>query len=147
MIRRGTWQPDQTDGALLVAQVAVLAGSVVRGADYLRQDDDAASVLSRVQDSAPLIVWGVVLVVAGAGGLIGLAGHWGRVIAVGHLLATAAYASISYGLLWVTGFGPGIRTPFGLMVVAVIHGSLGGGILTILRRRKLQAELPVSELL
>lgn len=140
--RRGTWRPGQTNGALFVVQVVSLIVVAGRGLDYLRRDNDPSSVLSRVQDTAPLPVWGAVFLAAATIAAVGLVGRWGTVIAVGHILAMLGYASISFGLFQVTGLGPGFRTPWGLAGAAIIHGALGIGLLALLRRRELIASPP-----
>lgn len=143
-LRRGTWRPGQSGSgtALFIVQCAVLSTCLVRGLDYLWPDVDATSVLSRVQDSAPLSAWGLFFIAAATVSTIGLIGRWALIIAVGHIMAMVAYGGIAYGLFLVTGFGPGIRTPWGLTVTAVIHGALGIGIFAAVRRRELIAALP-----
>lgn len=140
--QRGTWRPRQGGNALFIVQCAVLSACVVRGLDYLRPDVDPGSVLSRVQDSAPLPAWGLCFIGAAAVVLAGLIGHWGTVVAVGHMAAMVAYAGIAHVLIMVTGYGPGVRTPWELAVLAVIHGALGFSIFATLRRRELTAALP-----
>lgn len=132
---RGNWHPGQISAAfILVAEVGVIVTSVIRGADYLRQDDDAASVLSRVQDSAPLQVWGAAFVLAFAVVAVGMVGRWGTLVGAGHLLAGALYGGIAYGLFQETGMGPGVRTPAGLFVACLIHGAFGLGTFADLRQ-------------
>jgi hypothetical protein len=128
-----------------VIQWAVLLTCLTRGLDYLRPDLDPTSVLSRVQDSAPLPVWGVAFIAAATVSGVGLLGRWGLIAAVGHIAAMAAYAGIALGLFQSTGIGPGARTPVGLAVTAVIHGALGVGIFASLRRREMIAALPDEE--
>lgn len=145
-LRRGTWRPGQapTGTALFVVQCAVLCTCLIRGLDYLRPDTDTTSVLSKVQDSAPLAAWGLFFVAAACVALAGIAGRWGPVVAVGHIMAMVAYAGIAYGLFLATGVGPGVRTPVGLAVTAVIHGAIGVGIFASLRRREMIAALPLE---
>lgn len=144
-LRRGTWRPGQvaTGTGLFVIQCAVLATCLIRGLDYLRPDLDPTSVLSRVQDSAPLPLWGVVFIAAVVTVLTGMAGGWGTAVGAGHLLAMIVYAGVGYGLLLETGLGPGVRTPAGLILTAVIHGALGVGTFAAMRRRE-EAEHPSS---
>ncbi|TFV83170.1 hypothetical protein [Blastococcus sp. CT_GayMR16] len=136
-LRRGTWQPGQAFGVLLIVQIGALLVCLIRGLDYLRPDDDASSLLSRVQDSAPLTAWGALFIAAAITGAIGFIGRWGPVIAIGHLMAALSYASVAFGLFLVTGIGPGVRTPVGLAWAALVHGSLGVSIFAVLRRREL----------
>lgn len=143
---RGGWQPGRTNFALFVIQVSVTVQCLTRGIDYLRPDTDTSSLLSKVQDSAPLHVWAALFVAAAVVVIVGILGGWGRVIAAGHLLAMAAYASVGYGVLQVTGFGPGVRTPSGLLWTAVIHGALGFSIFAVVRRRDVTHELAGQEL-
>jgi len=135
-LHRGTWRAGQTNGALFVIQLSVLLACLTRGLDYLRRDSDPTSVLSRVQDSAPLAAWGAMFVAAVVVVAIGLIGRWGVLVGVGHIIAGLAYAGIAYGLFLVTHLGPGVRTPMGLAVAAAAHGALGIGTFAILRRRE-----------
>lgn len=146
-LRRGTWRPGQapTGTALFVVQCAVLFTCLIRGLDYLRPDLDPTSVLSRVQDSAPLQAWGMFFVAATVVAVVGITGRWGAIVAVGHIMAMVAYAGIAYGLFLVTGLGPGVRTPMGLAVTGVIHGAIGVGIFASLRRREMIAALPLED--
>lgn len=146
-LRRGAWRTGQapTGTALFVVQCAVLFQCAVRGLDYLRPDTDVTSVLSRVQDSAPLAAWGMFFVAAALVATVGICGRWGVIVAVGHIMAMVAYAGISFGLFLVTGAGPGVRTPVGLAVTAVIHGAIGVGIFASVRRREMIAALPLEE--
>jgi hypothetical protein len=131
---RGNWNPEQVSGAVLVVQLGALAGCLIRGLDYMRQNRDTTYVLSRVQDSAPLPVWGGVFIFAAALVIVGMAGHWGNLVGIGHLLAGAVYGGVSYGLFLETHFGPGVRTPFGLLVASVIHFAFGIGTFAALRQ-------------
>lgn len=145
-LRRGTWAPGDAFGVLHVVQAGALVVCLVRGLDYLRRDVDVDSLLSRVQDSAPLTAWGALFVVAATAGLIGLAGRWALVLAAGHLAAAVAYSGVAYGLLLETGLGPGVRTPVGLGWAALVHGAFGFGIFAVLRRREILAtEVDASE--
>ena len=134
--RRGTWRPEQTNGGVLAIQLAALGTCATRGIDYLRPDVDPASVLSRVQDTAPLSIWGAVFLTATIVVLIGMVGRWPTVIGFGHLIAMLMYAGIAYGLLQVTGFGPGVRTPAGLAGAAIFHAALGIGTFAVQRRHE-----------
>lgn len=140
-VHRGPWRPGRASLALFVIQVVVTIQAAIRGLDYLRHDSDPSSLLSRVQDSAPLHAWAWLFIIAAAVVAAGLAAGWGQVVAVGHLLAMACYAGVGYGVLQVTGFGPGARTPSGLLAAAVIHGALGFSILALLRRREVSSQL------
>lgn len=144
-LRRGSWRPGQagTGTTLFVIQCAVLATCLIRGLDYLRPDLDPTSVLSRVQDSAPLATWGLLFVAAVVIVVGGMLIGWGTAVGAGHLLAMIVYAGIGYGLFLVTGLGPGVRTPAGLVITAVIHGALGVGTFAAMRRRE-EAEHPSS---
>jgi hypothetical protein len=133
--RRGNWRPGQISATfILVAEVGVIVTSFTRGADYLRQDSDTSSVLSRVQDSAPLPVWGAAFILAFAVVAIGMAGRWGTLVGAGHLLAGALYGGIAFGLFLETHLGPGVRTPVGLAVASLIHGAFGLGTFAALRQ-------------
>ncbi len=133
-LRRGSWRAEQVGGAVLVIQLGTLFACMTRGLDYLRRDTDATSVLSRVQDTAPLQAWGVLFVTAVVIVVVGMAGRWGTLVGVGHFLAGLLYAGIAYGLLQETDLGPGVRTPMGLFVTSVIHGAFGVGTFAILRQ-------------
>lgn len=137
--RRGTWAPGDAFGVLHVVQAGALIVCLVRGVDYLRPDTDASSVLSRVEESAPLAVWGSLFIAAAVIGLTGLVGRWAPVLAVGHLAAAVAYGAIAYGLFYETGLGPGVRTPVGLTWAALVHASFGFAIFAVLRRREITA--------
>lgn len=115
--------------------------AAIRGADYLRPDPDQSSLLSRVQDAAPLRVWAFLFIAAAALVAVGWVGRWGQIIAGGHMLAMVCYAAIGYGVLQVTGADSGVRTPSGLLLAGVIHGALGFSILATLRRREVSLEL------
>jgi len=149
-LKRGTWQPGRTGSAsgtaMAIIQCAVISTCAVRGLDYLRHDPDPSSVLSRVQDSAPLTWWGMFFIAAAIVAAAGLAGRWGAVAAIGHIMAMVAYAGIAFGLFLVTGLGPGVRTPWGLAMTAIIHGALGIGIFATIRRREMIAALPPESL-
>lgn len=138
-LKRGRWVPGDAFGVLHVVQVGALLVCGVRGLDYLRPDADTTSILSRVQDTVPLPVWGGLFIAAAVTGLVGMAGRWALILAAGHLLAAVAYAAVAYGLLSVTGLGPGVRTPVGLAWAALVHGSFGVGIFAVLRRREITA--------
>lgn len=133
-VSRGSWRPEQTAAAILAIKVSALSTCLIRGLDYLRHDTDPTSVLSRVQDAAPLTMWGLGFIGAVAVVLVGMAGRWATIVGVGHIIAMLAYAGIAYGLFQVTGFGPGLRTPAGLAGAAIIHGALGMGTFALQRR-------------
>lgn len=133
-VKRGTWRPEQVSGAVLVIQLFALIACLTRGLDYLRRDSDPTSVLSKVQDSAPLQLWGAVFVGAVLIVLTGMAGRWGTLVGAGHVLAMVVYGGIAYGLFLATGLGPGVRTPVGLAAAAVLHGALGIGTFAVMRR-------------
>lgn len=134
-LHRGSWRPGQLSATfVLVVEIGVAFSVFTRGADYLRRDNDATSVLSRVQDSAPLPIWGGAFVVALAVIAIGMAGKWGTLVGTGHLLAGALYGGVAYGLLLETGLGPGVRTPAGLFVACLVHGAFGIGTFAELRQ-------------
>lgn len=135
MLRRGGWRPGQlSPAAVLVIEMAVVCACLTRGADYLRRDSDPTSILSKLQDSAPLPVWGAAFIAALAVMAVGMAGRWATLVAVGHLLAMLCYAGTAYGLFMVTGLGPGVRTPVGLAVAAIAHGAFGFGTFAALRQ-------------
>lgn len=119
---------------MLVIKASALAACLTRGLDYLRRDTDTTSVLSRVQDTAPLPLWGTIFIAAAVIVVIGIAGRWATIVGVGHIVAMLVYAGIAYGLFQVTGLGPGLRTPMGLMGAAFIHGALGMGTFAVQRR-------------
>ena len=134
LTRRGIWRPEQVGGAVLVIQLGILFACLTRGLDYLRRDNDLTSVLSRVQDSAPLPAWGTLFIGAAVIAVIGMIGRWGTLVGVGHFIAGIAYGGIAFGLLLETGYGPGIRTPAGLFVASLIHGAFGVGTFAQLRQ-------------
>lgn len=133
-LRRGQWRPEQVSASVLVIKAAALTACLTRGLDYLRRDSDATSVLSRVQDTAPLPMWGAVFLAAVAIVVVGVAGRWATIVGFGHIVAMLVYAGVAYGLFQVTGFGPGVRTPMGLIGAAAIHGALGMGTFAVQRR-------------
>jgi hypothetical protein len=132
---RGNWRPGQISATfILVIEFGVIATCFTRGLDYLRRDTDAASVLSRVQDSAPLPVWGAAFVLALAIVAVGMVGRWGTLVGAGHFLAGALYGGVAYGLLLETHLGPGVRTPAGLFVASLVHAAFGVGTFADLRQ-------------
>lgn len=138
-LRRGNWQPGQTNGALLAVQLVVVPLCAVRGLDYMR--DDPAQIMSRIQDTAPLPVWVAGFVVATVTGMVALLGRWGPMLAAAHCIAMAMYLMVAYRLLLVTGVGPGVRYTAELLGFGLVHGALGVGIFTILRRKEIDEEL------
>lgn len=140
-VRRGNWRPGRTSLALFTIEVVTTFQAAVRGLDYLRHDPDPSTLLSKVQDSAPLTVWAALFIAAATLVFLGWASHWGQVIAAGHLLAMACYGAVAYGLVQNTGLGSGVRTPSGFLVTAIIHAALGFSILATLRRREVSQQL------
>lgn len=141
LLRRGGWRPGRTSFALFTIEVMMTVQAAIRGGDYLRRDPDPSTLLSHVQDDVPMRVWAALFIASAALVVLGWAGRWGRVIAAGHVLSMACYGAIGVGVLLVTGVGPGVRTPSGLIVTAIIHGALGFSILATLRRREVGQQL------
>lgn len=60
-----------SNAALKVGQIALLGEAVIRGVNYITAPMTEIATMNRVEDSAPLWVWGVVFISLGVAGWFG----------------------------------------------------------------------------
>jgi len=101
MLRRGTWHPTRGTWVptLLAVQIVFLGQALLRGADYVRTPPGAVPRELTALVPPPMWAWGLLFGAAAVAGLIGIAGHWGYVVAVGHCGVAIAYLCVGIALL------------------------------------------------
>jgi hypothetical protein len=115
-LRRGAWHPTRGTWSptLLAVQVVLLGQALLRGADYVRsppgiEPPDLAALIP-----PPLPFWGLLFGLFAVTGLVGIAGHWGYVVAVGHCGVAVAYLCVGAALLEVTAIESAWRVALGV---------------------------------
>lgn len=115
-LHAGDWSAGRANAALLLVQLIVLWGAMLRGLDYLQPRAALDDSLTDVERFLPLWVWGIALVVCAAAGLLGLAGRWAAPIIVAHLGLFAIYVGVGVGELQRTGIAVDATAAGGLVV-------------------------------
>jgi hypothetical protein len=118
-LHRGTWHPTRGTWvpALLLIQFIGLAQALLRGADYVRSPRGDEAGLAALTPP-PLWVWGLIFGAFAVTGLVGVAGHWGYVVAVGHCGVAAAYLCVGVALLEAAHLGSVWRVALGMLLFA-----------------------------
>jgi hypothetical protein len=116
-LRRGDWHPTRGTwvGALLAIQLIGLGQALLRGADYVRTPGREPHDLNALTPP-PLWVWGLAFCGFAVLGLIGIAGHWGYVVAAGHCGVAALYVCIGVALLEAAQVASLLRLSAGALV-------------------------------
>jgi hypothetical protein len=127
-LRRGTWHPTRGtwNPTLLAVQIILLGQALLRGADYVRAPTGSEPRELAALIPPPLQFWGLLFGVMAVTGLVGIAGHWGYVVAVGHSGVAVAYLCVGVALLeadrveawWRVALGVGL-VAFGAALIRV----------------------------
>lgn len=125
-LRRGTWHPTRGTWSptLLAVQIVLLGQALLRGADYVRSPPGLEPPELAALIPPPLQFWGLLFGLFAVTGLVGIAGHWGYVVAVGHCGVAVAYLCVAVALLdathieawWRVALGVGLAT-FGAALI------------------------------
>lgn len=117
------WRPavfvgtDSTIGAWILVFIAA-----VRGADYLRTGDATSPTLDLVEQTFPLLIWGLAFIIGGAVLAAGLLSRRHFIVWSGHGILFVAYLALSLGLMLpLLPFDPGIRTGSDMVYLAFAH--------------------------
>lgn len=125
-----TWRLVRAD-ALQAVQLFVLAVAVVRGVDYLLTPSGSSVLLNTAERAAPLWLWAIAFMTAGA---VGLAGEWWMSFGISHArwvtsfiahaVLAGLYGAVALGALMdVMEREPfyGLRTPAEWLALAIVH--------------------------
>lgn len=98
-LRRGDWHPTRGTWVptLLAIQFLTLGQAMLRGADYVRGPGYVAGL--DWLTPPPLWVWGCIFCGFATLGLLGIVGHWGNIVGVGHAGVALAYLMVGVSVL------------------------------------------------
>lgn len=134
-----------SDGALRIAQIALLLEAVVRGVNYLVTPPASADTLTLLEASAPLWVWGWGFILLGGLGVFGEALMSGTSASPGQLYNSRAWPSfIAHSALMFLFISLALSAGAGVMQREHLYGfvapydllAFSAGHLMFARRRK-----------
>lgn len=73
--------------------------SFAQGVEYVLRPDDSAVVLNVIENSLPLTVWGLWLIVPSVAGIVANRLRWWHISVTAHIVCAGAYAGLAYGLI------------------------------------------------
>ena len=97
----GGWTPGRTNALLLLVQVGFAVQAAARGMDYVLPSPPGPTprVLTVVEASAPLWLWGAGFLLGAGLIVVGLSGGWRWLIVAGHASLGALYIGFGWGML------------------------------------------------
>lgn len=117
----GDWHVGRVNVVLAVVQFLLWFECAARGLDYVQERPPAPSpaILSRIEVSAPLSLWGAGFLLAALLLFVGVAGRWWTVIIAGHAVAFALNGAFFGGTLLEVPFASPVLALGGTAVVGV----------------------------